>query len=256
MVVDTCQCYSLNSSHPLLPSLCPQVHLLCVCLSVPSLKICSSVPFSRFHTYVFIYICFSLSDLLYSVWQALGSSTSWQMTQFCSLLSPSNIPLCICTISSLSSQWTFNLLPCLVIVNNAAVNTAVYVRSLWYNKKYLIFGPSSWHRAPKALKIPWVISVWYANEREKIEEGWGLKNWLMLSNCGAGKDSWESLGVNPKGNQLWIVLERLMLKLKLQCFGHLIQRLTHWKRPWCWGILKAGGEGDSKGWDGWMTSLT
>ena len=31
---------------------------------------------------------------------------------------------------------------------------------------------------------------------------------------------------------------------------------THWKRPWCWERLKAGGEGDDKGWDGWMASLT
>ena len=32
--------------------------------------------------------------------------------------------------------------------------------------------------------------------------------------------------------------------------------LTHWKRPWCWERLKAGGEGDDRGWDDWMASLT
>ena len=32
--------------------------------------------------------------------------------------------------------------------------------------------------------------------------------------------------------------------------------LTHWKRPWCWERLKAGGEGGDRGWDGWMASLT
>ena len=37
------------------------------------------------------------------------------------------------------------------------------------------------------------------------------------------------------------LLEGLMLKLKLQYFGHLIEELTHWKR------LKAGGEGDNRG---------
>ena len=31
---------------------------------------------------------------------------------------------------------------------------------------------------------------------------------------------------------------------------------THWKRPWCWERLKVGGEGDDRGWDGWMVSLT
>ena len=42
-----------------------------------------------------------------------------------------------------------------------------------------------------------------------------------------------------------------MMKLKLQSFG-----LTHLKRPWCWERLKAGEEGDDRGWDGWMASLT
>ena len=31
---------------------------------------------------------------------------------------------------------------------------------------------------------------------------------------------------------------------------------THLKRPWCWERLRAGGEGDDRGWDGWMASLT
>ena len=34
------------------------------------------------------------------------------------------------------------------------------------------------------------------------------------------------------------------------------EELTHWKRPWCWERLKAGGEGGDRGWDGWMASLT
>ena len=42
-------------------------------------------------------------------------------------------------------------------------------------------------------------------------------------------------------------LEGLMLKLKLQYFGHLMQRMTHWKRPWCWERLEAEGEGDDRG---------
>ena len=51
-------------------------------------------------------------------------------------------------------------------------------------------------------------------------------------------------------------LEGLMLKLKLQYFGHLMRSLTHWKRFWCWEELGAGGEGNDRGWDGWMASLT
>ena len=52
-----------------------------------------------------------------------------------------------------------------------------------------------------------------------------------------------------------ISLEGMMLKLKLQYFGHLIEELTR-KRLWCWEGLGAGGEGDNRGWDGWMASPT
>ena len=34
------------------------------------------------------------------------------------------------------------------------------------------------------------------------------------------------------------------------------EELTHKKRPWCWETLKVGGEGDDRGWDGWMVSPT
>ena len=55
---------------------------------------------------------------------------------------------------------------------------------------------------------------------------------------------------------LGITLEGLMLKLKLQYFGHSCEELTQWKRLWCWEELEAGGEGDDRGWDGWMATLT
>ena len=35
-----------------------------------------------------------------------------------------------------------------------------------------------------------------------------------------------------------------------------LHKLTHWKRLWCWEGLGAEGEGDNRGWDGWMASLT
>ena len=48
-------------------------------------------------------------------------------------------------------------------------------------------------------------------------------------------------------------LEGLMLKLKLQYFGHLMQRTDSLERPWCWERLKAE-QGDDRGWDGCMAS--
>ena len=51
-------------------------------------------------------------------------------------------------------------------------------------------------------------------------------------------------------------LEGLMFKLKLQCFGHLMQRADSFEKTLMLGKLKAGGEGDDRGWDGWMASPT
>ena len=55
---------------------------------------------------------------------------------------------------------------------------------------------------------------------------------LMLLNCGVGEDSWESLGTTRRSNQSilkeispGISLEGMMLKLKLQYFGHLMWRV-------------------------------
>ena len=105
-------------------------HLPCVCMSflyvyvsIPPLQIGSPVPFFfRFHIHGLIYnicheliydICLFLADLLYFVWQTLGPSTSLKMTQFHFLLWLNNIPLYICTTSSLFiHRWTFRLLLC------------------------------------------------------------------------------------------------------------------------------------------------
>ena len=51
-------------------------------------------------------------------------------------------------------------------------------------------------------------------------------------------------------------LEGLMLKLKLQYFGHLLRTVDSLERLWCWVGLETGGEGDDRGWDGWVALLT
>ena len=50
-------------------------------------------------------------------------------------------------------------------------------------------------------------------------------------------------------------LEGLIVKLKSNTLVTWWEELTHWKRPWCWERLEAGGEWN-RGWDGWMASLT
>ena len=85
---------------------------------------------------------------------------------------------------------------------------------------------------------------------------------LMLLNCGVGEDlrvPWTARRSNQsilKEISPGCLLEGLMLKLKLQYFGHLMEELTHWKRLWSWEGLGAGGEGDNWEWDGWMASPT
>ena len=51
-------------------------------------------------------------------------------------------------------------------------------------------------------------------------------------------------------------LEGLMLKLKLQYFGHLMLTADSFEKTLMQGKMRAGGEGDDGGWDGWMASLT
>ena len=88
------------------------------------------------------------------------------------------------------------------------------------------------------------------------EEGWEPKNWCfwtvvlektLESPLTAGRSNQSILKETSPG----ISLEGMMLKLATSC-----EELTPWKRLWCWEGLGAGGEGDDRGWDGWMASLT
>ena len=93
------------------------------------------------------------------------------------------------------------------------------------------------------------------------EESWALKNWCFWTVV--LKKTLESPLDSRRSNQSILKeispgcsLEGLMLKLKLQYFGHLMWRVDSLEIPWCWEGLKAGGEGDDRGWDGWMASPT
>ena len=91
----------------------------------------------------------------------------------------------------------------------------------------------------------------------------GFTEELMLLNCGAGENSWESLG--QQGDQNSESQKKLIINLhwKDWCWSwnsntlaNCCEELTHWKRPWCWERLKAGGEGDDRGqmvgWHHWL----
>ena len=93
------------------------------------------------------------------------------------------------------------------------------------------------------------------------KESWALKNWCFELWC------WRRLLRVPwtarRSNQS--ILREIILGVhwKDWCWSWnsntlptSSEELTHLKRPWCWERLKVGGEGDNRGWDGWMASQT
>ena len=91
---------------------------------------------------------------------------------------------------------------------------------------------------------------------------WALKNWcfwtvVLEKTLESPLDCKEIQPVHPKGNQSWILTGRTDAEAKTpRLWPPDANNLAHWKRPWCWERLKVGGEGDNRGWDGWMASLT
>ena len=84
-----------------------------------------------------------------------------------------------------------------------------------------------------------------------------MKNWLI------GKDSSESLGLQEDPTSPSYRKSVLNILWKDWCWSWnsdtlatWCEELTHLKRLWCWERLKAGEEGDDRGWDGWVASLT
>ena len=84
---------------------------------------------------------------------------------------------------------------------------------------------------------------------------------FMLLNCGAGEDSWEAFGQQRDKHQS--ILKEINLNIHWKdwhwnwssnTLATWCKEPTHWKRPWCWERLRAGGEGGDRGWDGWMAS--
>ena len=99
------------------------------------------------------------------------------------------------------------------------------------------------------------VSLW-ENCRLSTEE-------LMLLNYGIGEDSWESLGLQGdptspfwRRSALGFLWREWCWSWNSSTLATSCEELTHWKRLWCWEELGAGGEGDDRGWDGSVASLT
>ena len=91
------------------------------------------------------------------------------------------------------------------------------------------------------------------------EESWVPKNccfWTVVleKTLESPLDCKEIQPVHPKGDQSWVFIGRNDAKAETPVLWPPHEKLTHWKRLWCWEGLGAGGEGDDRGWDGWMAS--
>ena len=97
-------------------------------------------------------------------------------------------------------------------------------------------------------------------------ESWTIKKVesqrMLLLNCDAG-DFWEFLGLqgdhtsqSQKKSTMNIHWKDWRWSWSSNTLATWCEELIHWKRLWCWERLKAGREGDDRGWDGWMASVT
>ena len=109
----------------------------------------------------------------------------------------------------------------------------------------------------KAMVFPVVM---YGYESWSIKKA-VLKNWcigtvVLEKTLESPLDCKQIKPVNPKGNESWIFIGRTHAEAETNTLATWCEELTHWKRSWCWEKLKEGGEGDNRGWDDWMASLT
>ena len=94
------------------------------------------------------------------------------------------------------------------------------------------------------------------------KENWVLKNWcfwtvVLEKTLESPLDCREIQPVHPKGDQSWVFIGSTDAEAEnSSTLATWCKELTHLKRPWCWERLRAGGEGDDRGWDGWMASPT
>ena len=94
------------------------------------------------------------------------------------------------------------------------------------------------------------------------KESWALKNWcfwtvVLEKTLENPLDCKDIQPVHPKGNQSWVFIGRTDVEAENPILWPPDGgQLTRLKRPWCWERLRAGGEEDERGWDGWMASPT
>ena len=93
------------------------------------------------------------------------------------------------------------------------------------------------------------------------KEGWAQKNWcfwtvVLKKTLESPLDCKEIKPVNPKGNQSWILIGRNDAEAETPILWPPDVKNWFIGKDWCWEGLGARGEGDDRGWDVWISSLT
>ena len=97
------------------------------------------------------------------------------------------------------------------------------LEALWLWNLYKLLHVELAHTSSK-LRVPWTARRFNQSILKELSPEYSWKDWCW---------SWNS-----------------------NTLATWCRELTHLKRPWCWEGMGAGGEGDNRGWDGWMTSPT
>jgi len=93
------------------------------------------------------------------------------------------------------------------------------------------------------------------------EESWALKNWsfwtvVLEKTLESPLDCKDIQPVHSKGDQPWMFFGRTDAKAETPVLWPPYAKSWLLGKDWCWEGLGAGGEGDERGWDGWMASWT
>ena len=116
-------------------------------------------------------------------------------------------------------------------------------------------------RLVKAMVFPVVIygcESWTAKKAE-WQRIYAFELWCwrrILRVPWTARRSNQSLLKNDPTSVLGVLWKDLCWSWNFNTLATSCEELTYWKRPWFWEGLTAGGEGDDRGWDGWMASLT
>ena len=93
------------------------------------------------------------------------------------------------------------------------------------------------------------------------KESWVPKNWcfwtvVLEKALESPLDCKEIQPVHPKGDQSWVFIGRTDAEAETSILGPPHVKSWLIGKDWCWEGLRAGREGDDRGWDGWMASPT